>query len=105
MEKDMNAEKDKKISTETAVELLSATMERQVKRWFIICVVIFTALLLTNGFWIWRESQYEDVVMTQEVTQDTDSGGNNSNIFYGGDYNGKADDQDNGKNAPEENGR
>ena len=101
MEKDMNAEKDKKISTETAVELLAATMERQVKRWFIICVVIFTALALTNGFWIWRESQYEDVIT--EITQENADGINN---FIGNDgdiYNGETDDKD--QKETKENGR
>lgn len=101
MEKDMNAEKDKKISTETAVELLAAAMERQVKRWFIICVVIFTALVLTNGFWIWRESQYEDVIT--EIKQENADGINN---FIGNDgdiYNGETDDKD--QKETKENGR
>jgi hypothetical protein len=101
MEKDMNAEKDEKISTETAVELLVAAMERQVKRWFIICVVIFTALVLTNGFWIWRESQYEDVIT--EITQENADGINN---FIGNDgdiYNGETDDKD--QKETKENGR
>lgn len=104
MEKDMNAENDKKISTETAVELLAAAMERQVKRWFIICVVIFTALVLTNGFWIWRESQYEDVVVTQEGT--TDGGGNlNFNSAGNGDLNFYGEGETDNQSAPEENGR
>lgn len=56
------------------------------KRLFILTLVIFVALILTNGAWIYHESLYEDVVTnTQTVTQDTDGGNNTFNgDFYGG---------------------
>ena len=44
-----------------------ARMERQIKRLFILCVIMFVALIGTNAGWIWYESQYEDVVVTQEA--------------------------------------
>ena len=47
-----------------------ARMERSNKRFFTLCLIIFLAFCLTNGWWIWRESQFEDVVMTQTVSSD-----------------------------------
>ena len=70
--KDFN-QSNEKISNETATELLTAVMERQVKRLFVICILLFFALLGTNVGWIIHESMYEDVVMTQEAN--TDAGG------------------------------
>lgn len=40
------------------------------KRLFILCLIMFIALILTNGAWIYHESMYEDVVTTQTVTQE-----------------------------------
>lgn len=61
-------------------------LEMHNKRLFILTLVIFVALILTNGAWIYHESLYEDVVTnTQTVTQDTDGGNNTFNgDFYGG---------------------
>lgn len=42
------------------------------KRLFILCLIMFIALILTNGAWIYHESMYEDVVTTQTVTQEAD---------------------------------
>ena len=39
------------------------------KRLFILCLIMFIALILTNGAWIYHESMYEDVVYS-ENTQD-----------------------------------
>lgn len=72
---------DEKISNETAQEIMVAMMERQVKRLFILCIIIFIALVGTNAWWIWRDSQYEDVVTTIDATQD----GAGINIVGGGD--------------------
>lgn len=69
-------------------------LERTNKRLLILLIIIFVSLIGTNAGWIWYESQFMDEVITQEVTQDTDSGGNNNNYFYGGDYNGNADNTD-----------
>ena len=51
-----------------------ARQERHIKRLWILCIIIFVALIATNAGWIWYESQFEDIVMTQEGT--TDDGGN-----------------------------
>lgn len=94
-------EENEKISNEAAHEILVAAMERQVKRLFILCIILFIALVGTNAYWIWNESRYEDVVttVTQETT--TDGGGdaiingeNAGAVFYG---TRKADDNNESK--------
>lgn len=58
-------------------------------KWLIAVIMILIVLFVgSNTFWIWRDSQYEDVVETEEtiiegVTQETEGGDNN---FVGGDY-------------------
>lgn len=64
----------KTISSETAHEIIVAVMERQVKRLFILCIILFIALVGTNAYWIWNENQYQDVV-TETYTAETDAGG------------------------------
>lgn len=51
-----------------------ARQERHIKRLWILCLVIFAALVVTNAGWIVYENSFEDVVVTQEGT--TDGGGN-----------------------------
>ncbi len=69
-----NKNQDEKISNETAHEIIVAVMERQVKRLFILCLVIFAALVISNAAWIYYENTYEDVV-TETYTAETDQGG------------------------------
>lgn len=64
------------------IDLLSAMAERTIKRLWIIVLVLIIALIGTNGAWLYYESQFEDVVWTQEVVQDAENGTNN---FVGGD--------------------
>ena len=67
-------EMNEKISNEAAHEILVAAMERQSKRLFILCIILFLALVGTNAYWIWNENQYQDIV-TETYTAETDSGG------------------------------
>ena len=67
-------EENEKISNEAAHEILVAAMERQVKRLFILCIILFIALVGTNAYWIWTENQYVDEIT---VTQETPDGNNN----------------------------
>ena len=66
-----------------------ARMERVNRRLWILCLVIFLALVGTNAGWIYYESQFEDVSTT--VTQDVDSGifGGNATINDGVHINGE----------------
>lgn len=56
-------------------EAETARLERIIKRLWILIIIIFSALILTNGAWIWYESQWEVVEETTEeyVTQDVDN--------------------------------
>lgn len=53
-----------------AHEGMMARQERTIKRLWILCIVIFIALVATNAGWIYYESQF----VTEEVTQDVDTG-------------------------------
>lgn len=48
-----------------------ARMERIIKRLFIICILLIIVAVGTNAYWIWYESQFEDISTT--VTQDLDA--------------------------------
>ena len=70
-------------------EGMMARAERTAKRLWITILLLIVLLVGTNGAWIWYESQFEDCVTTQEVTQDVENG---NNSFIGGDCYGKAND-------------
>jgi hypothetical protein len=74
-----------------------ARLERTIKRLWILLLVLIVLFVGSNGWWIWRESQFEDITITQE----NEDGYNN---FIGNDgdiYNGEANNQ----NSQEEDGR
>ena len=51
-------------------------MERTNRRMWILCIIIFLAFVISNGYWIWYESQWEDVVTTTESYESSaDEGG------------------------------
>ena len=58
-------------------ESIVARMERTIKRLWILCIIMFVSLVLTNGLWICYETSFEDSTTT-EITQDLDArdGGN-----------------------------
>lgn len=48
---------------------------KRVEKWlFVLCMVIFLALVATNAFWIHYENSFEDVV-TETYSAETDNGG------------------------------
>ena len=51
-----------------------ARLERMVKRMWILCIIMFLALVITNAGWVYYENQFVDEVV---VTQDTPNGNNN----------------------------
>ena len=65
-----------------------ARQERTIKRLWILLILLIVLLVGTNIAWTIYESQFEDVVVTQEVDQETDGGGNNHNVLDMGDYDG-----------------
>ena len=50
-----------------------ARQERTIKRLWILCIIMFLALVITNAGWIVYENQFEDVVITQEGEADDGS--------------------------------
>lgn len=79
--------------SQIAHEADMARMERIIKRLWIALLVVIVLFVASNSAWLWRESQFEDVVTTtQTVTQDTGSGNGNNTFtgdFIGGDYYGE----------------
>ena len=53
-----------------AHESETAMLEIANKRAYILLIIVFIALILTNAGWIIHESMYEDIVMTQDVDSD-----------------------------------
>lgn len=94
-----HSDKEKKSVPYIVHERDMARMERNNKRLWILCIVMFLAFVISNGLWMHYESQLEDVVTeTQEITQDVDSGkGGNAIINDGVHVNGesKANDKNN----------
>lgn len=63
-----------------------ARAEITIKRLWITILLLIVLLVGTNGMWIWYESQFEYSQTTQEVTQESNHGGNS---FIGGDVGGE----------------
>ena len=62
-----------------------ARMERIIRRLWIALLVVILICTASNAAWIWRESQFEDVV-TETVTQETDAkDGGTAIVNNGGD--------------------
>ena len=79
------------------VDIVSAMAERTIKRLWIVILVQILVMVGMVTFYIWHESQYVDVeeTVTQEVTQEAETG---NNSFVGGDYYGEANNK-NDKNG------
>ncbi len=73
-----------------AHEGILARMERTIKRLWVLCIILIALLAITNGAWIWYESQFSDETLT--VTQDTSDGINNYIGNDGDITNGTTDD-------------
>lgn len=78
-----------------AFESTCTRLERSNRRLFVLCVILISALILSNAAWASYEAQYQTVETTQEVTQEAESG---NNTFVGGDIygEGQADNQNDG---------
>lgn len=56
------------------VDLIASTMERTVKRLWIVIILLIVLLVGTNAMWVYYESQFADEVV-ETYTAETDSGG------------------------------
>ena len=70
-------------------ESMMARFERTIRRLWILCVIMFLAFVVSNGLWIYYESQWEVVETTEQTVTQRNNGGDIS--FVGGDYYGNAD--------------
>ena len=55
-------------------EAIMARMERTIRRLWILCIILIVLLAVTNGAWIYYESQFVEEVT---ITQDNKDGYNN----------------------------
>ena len=75
-----------------------AALERSNRRWFIVCIVLIVALIVSWAGFIWYESQFDSVTQTRTVEQQADGDGNYH--LVGGDYYGReAENNDNDADA------
>ena len=56
-------------------EGMMARMERVNRRFWILCIILFLGLVITNAGWIVYEAQYEDIVTTETYESDASDGG------------------------------
>lgn len=80
-----------------AHEAIVARMERVINKLWIALLIMIFLFTVSNAVWIWRESQFEDVVLTETVTQDSGENGTNTftGDFIGGDYYGETNSDTN----------
>lgn len=78
---------DEKERVRYYVDVIAATMERTIRRLWVLCIVLCVLLAASWSAFFWYESQFEYVTeTTQEVTQTAD--GSSFNRFVGGDFHG-----------------
>lgn len=66
-------------------------LERIIKRLWILCIIIFLAFVISNGLWIYYESQWEVVETSQSVEQDIESGDGDTIVTGIGDVYGASE--------------
>ena len=64
-------------------ELALAMSERTIRRLWILCLILLSALILSNLGWIYYESQFEEVVTTT-IDAEQDGSGTNTVVNEGG---------------------
>lgn len=72
-----------------------ARQERHIKRLWILCIIIFIALIGTNAGWIYYENQFEDIVITQDGKADSNGNVTLSGVGSGSIYNYGESEADN----------
>lgn len=66
-------------------EIFIATLERTIRRLWILCIMLIILLVVTNFAWLYYEKQFEEVVTTSEsVDQDIDANDNDGDIIVNG---------------------
>lgn len=62
-------------------EIFIATLERTIRRLWILCILLVLLLVGTNVAWIYYESQFEDVVTTETIESNSEDGGDATGII------------------------
>lgn len=83
----MENNNDNIVMSRIAFERMQAKDERNDKWRNIIIVLLIVLLVVTNGMWLWYESQYEYVTDDYSVELDTGDGGDANYIGNDGDIN------------------
>lgn len=78
---------NEKINIQYALDSQGARLERSNKRLFVLSVVLIIVLFVSNGLWLYHESQFVD-----EIQIEQQSDGDSSNYIIGGNYGGQAND-------------
>lgn len=71
-----------------AFESATSRQERTIKRLWILCLVLIIALLGTNAGWLYYETSFEQVSVTQEIEATSDGDSDLKLNAIGGDYYG-----------------
>lgn len=79
-------------------ESILARMERTIKRLWILCIIMFTALVISNGLWLYYESQYMTIETMETVEQDVKTGDGTAIVTGIGDINGARASEGNEEN-------
>lgn len=87
----MENEKDVAYIPYYVAEAMADRQNMIIKRLWGLCLLLIILLVMTNGMWIWYESQFEYVETTeQEVQQDIDTGDGDATIIGIGDNYGES---------------
>lgn len=78
---------------EYTLDMICSRMERTNKRLFIVVIILVVSLILSNGAWLWYESQFE-TTSTTRIEAEQEAYGNGENIIVGGDYGREAESND-----------
>lgn len=68
-----------------------ARLERVIKRLWILCIIMFTAFVISNGVWVYYNSQFEDISTTISAEQE----GSGVNIVSNGSVEYEPESNDN----------
>ena len=73
------------VNNEATNDLIAGIMERQIRRMFIIIIVLIIGLIGTNVGWLMYESQFDVYTVTQETDGEGDVtvSGVSGDIYYG----------------------
>ena len=76
-------------------EMYAATLERTIKRLWVLCIILILALVGTNLGWIYYEDQFEDTTtITQDVKAEADGNSDINLNTVGGNLNGSESDSE-----------